>query len=129
MISNPCTWFGGKGGSYHDREKFEYEGGSKLYHFSPDINLHIVFDHWRPINLIFFANDEKHAADIIERMLKFRMECMKAYEEDRGTDYSRGELTRQLPQLLLDNKDKWVFELAPVNQFYNVGWACNDTIL
>lgn len=128
MISNPCKWFA-NGGSFSNQRSFEYEGGNILYHFSPDRELDKVFDHWIPINLIFFANSKEHAIEVIERMLNFRIECNTQYQKLYGRDYIRGELTLSLPSLLLSKKDKWVITEAPTNQFYNVSWADNDTIL
>lgn len=128
MINNPCSWFA-NGGSYNNLKRFEYEGGSKLYHFSPDIKIDKLFDHWRPINLIFFANDEEHAKDVIKRMLEFRIKCRTEHEAYAGTDYTRSEEMRTLPELLLSKIDKWTITLAPTGQFYQVGWAINDNIL
>lgn len=128
--SNPCKWFG-NGGSYTDQELFTYEGGKHLYYFAPGKEIDKkVFDHWIPLSLVFFADDVNHAKDVIERMLKFRIDVNKRHDDYLGhSDYSRSTGGVNLPQILLDNKDKWIIDLAPINQFYTVGWADNDTIL
>lgn len=130
MISNPCKWFA-NGGSFDDQVQFLHEGGKTLYHFSPDEEIHPSLDHWIPVNVVFFANSKEHAVEIIERMLKLRMWAQKEYEKYKGyaADYETHSVKINLPQLLLDNKDKWVITEAPTNQFYQVGWACNDTLL
>lgn len=122
--SNPCKWYVGI-----DPIIFVHEGGSTLFHFAPGKEVHDSLTCWIPINLIFFANNKEHAAEIIERMLKFRILLNKKQKEEFGRDYSIGESTLQLPQLLLDNKDKWIINEACTYQFYKVGWADNDTIL
>ena len=63
-ICNPCTFFV----NGNDQESFTYEGGKILYHFSPVRN---NFQKHYGMNLVFFANDEKHAIDVIKRMLSF----------------------------------------------------------
>jgi hypothetical protein len=118
-ISNPCTWFI----NGHDEESFTYEGGSILYHFSPNDNgLSGTMEN----NVIFFANDEDHARDILRRMLEFRMQCEKKYQADEK-HLSSGR--SYLAEGYLKDIDNIKFTLAPINQFYVVGWACNDTIL
>jgi len=110
-LSNPCRWDWNKKG-------FTYEGGTILFHFCPSNCIkHKDFENYIPLNVLFFANNEEHAKDIIERMLRFRL--------TQSTDSSRPKAA----QLILDHKDEWVVNSVPNNQFYKVGWTCNDTIL
>jgi hypothetical protein len=129
MISNPVSLFSG-GGSHKDIKEFIYEGGSKLYHFSPhDNNLSNTFEN----NLVFFADNEIHAKDVLKRMFKFAIECNNTQIEYHKTQYHqdyfdwRGDTTKRF-QGYLDNLDKIKVPEAPINQFYIVGWASNDNI-
>lgn len=123
MISNPCSWFiNGSTG-----ESFVYEGGTTLFHFCPNDNgleKHMV------ANLIFFANDEKHALNVLERMFKFRIECAKKYSE-----YAIKNQTYNLYSNAIKMYKEWLAALengkvkvtkAPLNQFYKVGWSSGD---
>jgi hypothetical protein len=108
MISNPFN-------------QFTYKPGKKLYHFdasdTSEIGSNIPgWESYMGLNVIFFADDEKHAAKIFEDMLNFRLKGKKT------SNYGDA-------QVILDNKHKWKFTPAPTNQFYHVGWADNDTIL
>jgi hypothetical protein len=127
---NPCTWFG-NGGSWGDQEPFTYEGGTTLFYFAPSVEVDKkVFSHWVPISLLFLANDEEHAKNVIERMLKFRQEVNARHEKYLGhKDFTRMTGDHDLPTILLKNKEKWIVTKAPSNQFYKIGWADNDTIL
>lgn len=114
MISNPCTWFI----NGNETESFTYEGGTKLYHFSPyDNGLSSTME----CNIIFLANDEKHALDVLKRMLEFRI--ARLTKESGGNPGDANEYLKALK----DGRVK-IYE-APSNQFYKVGWAENDTIL
>jgi hypothetical protein len=123
MISNPFKWPPKKGPKHEERyRKFTYKPGKHLYHFdassSEETGSGIPgWGHYMGFNVVFFANDENHAADILEDALRFRLSCDK------------NENTFGDAQVILDNKHKWKFTLAPTNQFYSVGWADNDTIL
>ena len=123
MISNPMKWRAGKRmkKDHNGESSFTYEPGKKLYHFDasdtkPTGSNIPGWSHYMGMNLVFFANNEKHAAEIFEAMLKFRLRC--------GDSSNFGSA-----RVFLDNKEKWKFTLAPLNQFYQVGWACNDTVL
>lgn len=132
MISNPCRYFA-TGGNASDQKDFTYEGGSKLYHFSPtDSGI------WRghhSMNVVFFANDLEHAKDILRRMLNFRIECGKEYLMSKGGGIHREEFENNCRERMkmayevIENEEKWLIVEAPMNQFYTVGWASNDTIL
>ena len=132
MISNPCQWF--INGS--NRKEFTYEGGTTLYHFSPnDNNLSRTME----CNVVFFANDEKHALDVLKRMMTFRIKCANEYIEankDSGSYHSQDFIRRtndynsETSALIRAIEDgKVQLSIAPVNQFYKAGWACNDNIL
>lgn len=127
--TNPCTWFGA-GGSYKDQESFIYEGGKHLWYFAPGTEIdEKKFKNCIPISIIFWADNPDHAKNVLERMLKFRLEVHERHVEyEKGNYYNPGGY-EGLAELLLSNKDKWIIEEAPVNQFYEVGWASNDTIL
>jgi len=117
MLSNPCSWFKGGGSSKNEQHYIIHDRGDKLFHFCP-YNCGLTDSY--NVNIIFFAYDKKHAASIIEKMLQFRLTC---------NDNLSGEDGKKLAQFLLDNKDKWKITPAPMNQFYSVGWAANDSIL
>jgi hypothetical protein len=102
--------------------EYTYTPGKHLYHFDASdteiIGSNIPgWENYMGFNVVLFADDEKHAATILESMLNFRLKC----KEDTSTF---GDA-----QVLLDHKHQWKFTLAPTNQFYCVGWAYNDTIL
>lgn len=122
MISNPVNSFV----NGNESQEFTYEGGENLWHFSPHgSNLSKTME----MNVIFFANGADHAMEVLERMMKHVLKC-------EGTPYVAlheevvARRNRKVNQMayLLDNKDKWLLQLAPTNQFYKVGWASNDTI-
>ena len=138
MISNPVRFFAG-GGSVEDSLEFTYEGGSKLFHFCPaDNNLtsHMV------CNVIFFANDENHARDVLIRMFEFAIDCIRKQAEYY---ISMTKYPETMREFVVIEEDKKYHEFksyldaikdgrarpvpAPTNQFYKVGWAFNDTII
>lgn len=124
MISNPCRWQVTNRG---DREVlFIHEGGPKLFHFSPGSEVHEMFDRWIPINVIFFAENKKHATEIVERMIKFRLKCFDEYKKKAG--HVDPYHNREPAEVILAAKDKWIITEAPMDQFYKVGWASNDYI-
>lgn len=130
-ISNPCQWFA-TGGSYDDIKAFTYEGGKYLYHFSPHDSGISGFDHYMACNVIFFANDEAHAKNILERMFKFHQSCNEDYMKYKGYKHDeildRRNSNDNYVRIILNEKDKWKVSLAPTNQFFVVGWASNDNI-
>lgn len=116
-LSNPCSWFI----SGNDKESFIYEGGNILYFFNYTINNCVV------MNVVFFANSIEHAKDIIERMLRVRLDIDNNRIEADYNYYQ--EIKRTHLDLMLEDKDNWIITEAPKNQLYKVDWACNDTIL
>ncbi len=132
MISNPCRWYI----NGDEREAFIYEGGSTLYHFSPYEN---KLSKYRDCNIVFFADNEKHALDVLRRLFQFRIDVSKKYRENVKDQSVWDELTikdlcsynndRAIKYLDAVVKGKVKVEKAPTNQIYSVGWATNDTIL
>jgi len=127
MISNPVRFF--INGS--DTRSFTYEGGSRLFHWSPYEN---GLSKSMECNVIFFANDEDHARDVLRRMFEFWIECNDLYLKSKhGIDnYSnlsdhRVAETERLKSYLR-NIDETKVQLAPVDQLFEVGWACNDSL-
>ena len=127
MINNPVRFF--INGS--ETRSFTYEGGSRLFHWSPYEN---GLSKSMECNIIFFANDENHAREVLRRMFEFWIECNNLYlESEHGTDnYSglsdyRATETKRLKSYLR-NIDKTKVQPAPVDQIFEVGWACNDNL-
>ncbi len=132
-ISNPASVF--VTGS--DRENFEYEGGSTLYHFSPRDN---ELSKYMGMNIVFFADSEEHGLNVLRRMLVFYFYCAgkyHAYQEKAGRQ-PHGEWFRKQNQEMIDTATEYIFaidngnvklSLAPTNQVYKVGWASNDTLM
>jgi hypothetical protein len=125
MISNPISFHTGSG----TNKEFTYEGGNKMYHFSPKEN---GFTKTMENNMAFFANDEEHAKEVLGKMLKFSIECSKAYQEhcDNSSTFNpkRDMLGRLELYLQKLEANELKISEAPMNQFYMVPWACNDTI-
>ena len=118
MISNPINY---------NQQPFTYEGGKTLYHISPSDSNIEGYENWRAFNLVFFANDKKHARDVLNRMLKHAKKCLTIQKKNaEQTVYSI--YSNKLKQIdhLLKNIDKFKIVLAHTNQFYKVGWADND---
>ena len=131
MISNPIKHF--VTGS--TEKTFTYEGGSKLFHFSPyDNNL----SKYLGCNVIFFADSEEHGLDVLKRMFQFSIDCKAQYMQYQSGNKNahweefseRAENAMAEFKSYLDaiNEGKVKLSIAPVNQFYKVGWASNDTL-
>lgn len=129
MISNPIKVFV----TGNDKKEFLYEGGSTLYHFSPnDNNLSSNME----CNVVFYANDELHALNVLKRMFEFVANCNLEYIERTKGSYDKHDFQGRSGKAV----NKWLswlqaleagqvkVELAPTNQFYIVGWADNDTV-
>ena len=124
MISNPAKFFI----NGEEEKKFTYEPGSDVWHFSPRLS---GLSKNMEMNIIIFANDYRHALQIVEEMLKFALKCSSEYLKTKGlnedSEYlGAGKLSHYA--YLLENKDKWIAIPAPKNQVYKVGWASNDII-
>lgn len=127
MISNPARFF--VNGS--DEREFTYEGGTKLFHWSPyESGLSKSMES----NVIFFANDVDHARNVLSRLFKFWLECNEEYVRSKDTknDYHGLAASRQTESetlcYFIENLEKMTISEAPTNQFYKVGWACNDDL-
>jgi hypothetical protein len=128
MISNPARFFI----SGNEERSFTYEGGSKLFHFSPYAN---KFSQTLENNLVFFANDHDHAIDVLKRMLEFALECKMEYLKNKigvHADELKDEARRSCKNfsMYLEMIEAGRIKLteAPMNQFMKVTWADNDSI-
>lgn len=125
MISNPATFFI-SGSEYRS---FTYEGGAKLFHWSPyESGLSTSMES----NVMFFANNVDHARDILRRMFQFWIACNEMYIANKTKDDDRHGLTSNAAKEVkvlrryLESMDKMKFSEAPTNQFFKVSWASND---
>ena len=128
MISNPVKLFATGGGS-QDQKEFTYEGGTKLFHFSPHDN---GLTNSMENNLVFFANDLDHAKDVLKRMVQFCVDCENEYDaySKKNNSYNHHIGTKERFEGYLKHieEGKMVLTEAPTNQFYIVGWASNTTV-
>ena len=130
-VSNAAKWFV----SGSEEKEFTYEGGNEVYNFCPnDYGLESSMCN----NIIFFANDDAHAVDILKRLFKFAIECRKKYLLSRASvkendtsvylkklnDNSIKKLNRYLK--CVKSRD---FKPSKVEKNFisKVGWANNDT--
>lgn len=129
MISNPIKIFV----TGNDKKDFTYEGGSTLYHFCPrdnDLAKHME------CNLVFLADSEAHALDVLGRMFQFVIDCYVEYAKNSEGSYDKHNfvgrankgVVKWLEWLTALEAGKVKVTLAPTNQFYSVGWADNDTV-
>ena len=81
MISNPVTFF------INDEEtrSFTYEGGSRLFHWSP---YESGLSESMESNVVFFANGEDHARDVLRRMFGFWVERNDLYRNSTRDNHS-----------------------------------------
>jgi len=130
MINNPCTWSTSSSSS----ESFTYEGGSTLFHFSPNRDgLSNAMD----TNIAFFADDEAHALDVLKRMFEFRIKCANEYIDSvaQSSDYhgfkERHVEARKMAEKCLKALNDGRVTVTPVRttQILKVSWAGNDTVL
>ena len=124
MISNPAKFFV----TGNDEETFTYEGGKNLWHFSPKMS---GLSSSMEMNIILFADNHKHALQIIEDMLIFGLSCHIKYLQSQGLleeQTRRGQYKKNYYKKLLEAKDKWIVIPVKKNQVFKVSWASNDTI-
>lgn len=135
MISNPATFFI----SGNDYKSFTYEGGAKLFHWSPYTS---GLSTSMESNVMFFANDVGHARDVLRRLLEFWIMCNDLYvvsqqatEKKRRVavnDYhgfvSAKEAETRVLRRYLTVLDVMKFDEVPTNQFFKVSWASNDDL-
>ena len=114
IANNANIWINGS-----DQLYFTYEGGTTLYHFCPS-NCGI-FTGIVVCNIIFFADNEEHALDVIKRMLTFM--------QSQTYDGYRSDYVKKRIQEIFDQWDKVTVSLAPTNQVFQVSWAGNDDLI
>lgn len=121
MISNPVTVH-----TWNKIEKFTYEGGSQLFHFSPyDNKLSRALE----CNVIFFAHDKVHAKDVLKRMFEFVIKGLENKSTTHREVLAMHERRYNQFKSYLENIDDIKLSMAPTDQFYEVGWAGNDTVI
>lgn len=127
-VSNPATF--NTDDTFAGYKSFTYEGGKELYNFSPhDSGLSKSME----MNIMFFADSEEHAADVLRRLFMFWLGCLKEEAERNHSTHKHYYLGRkkyeytQISKILL-NAPKWKFNKVPVNQVFKVAWAHNDTL-
>ena len=104
--------------SFNDENRyFEYEGGSILFHFDPT-ECGLTEPRFHPTNVVFFANDEAHALDILKRFLEWFV--------SKGIGEDHCGYRPSLIKHYLENFDKVKVEAVPNNIFMNVDWAGNS---
>lgn len=136
MISNPAKFFAG-GGSFSDMKEFIYDPGPNpiLWHFSPkDNGLSQVRDN----NMVFFASTKNLAFKILGELFDFALSCAKKqhnyYHKGQPVHWEDGEgrMAGMIQKFTAYKKaldaGNIKLERAPVDQFYIVGWADNDTL-
>lgn len=135
MIANPATFFI-SGSEY---KSFTYEGGAKLFHWSPYAS---GLSTSMESNVMFFANDVDHARDVLGRLFEFWIDCNDLYiahgrESDKKrriavNDYhgfvSAKEAETRVLRRYLTVLDVMKFDEVPTNQFFKVSWASNDDL-
>lgn len=126
-VGNPARFFI----SGSDEREFIYEGGSTLFAWSPyDSRLSTSMES----NVVFFANDETHARDVLRRLFEFWIECndlflkSKHSKDDRHGLSDRRACENRVLRRYLEMMEKMKITPAPTNQFYQVSWACNDNL-
>jgi hypothetical protein len=125
-ISNPARFF--VNGS--DDREFTYEGGSTLFHWSPyDSGLSNSMES----NVVFFADSEDHARDVLRRLFEFWIDCNERYVKSKKAEDRHGFVSRNTAEIetlryYLEQIDQMKITEAPTDQFFKVGWACNDNL-
>ena len=90
------------------------------------------------MTVIFFAKNEEHGLDVLKRMLQFCIACKAEYLEynyhspsthsDYFIEMAIKENSKYADIIKAIDDGKIKLSLVPMNQFYKVGWASNDTI-
>src|SRR5262245_45470336 len=127
MIANPVRYF--VTGS--DTEKFTYEGGENLYHFSPyDNGLSNTLED----NVIFFAQTPEHALSVLKRAWEFGIQCENKFlaharKHQWTIDGSAKRTIAKLSSYLEALKHREIVVTSVNdNQFFKVSHASNDTV-
>lgn len=91
------------------------------------------------MSALVFAISEEHANEIFQNMVRHAIDCGRQYDDaDKGIMRQREIELKNRWHQYLDMSERGVFNAfeddcclsikpAPVNQFYKIGWACNDT--
>ena len=136
MICNPVSYFI----NGNSTREFTHEGGHTLYHFCPyDCGLSSSMED----NVVFFADSEQDALRVLKAAWEFGLAKCAEYEEYQKTRERKYKLVTVAEETILERTKHTVDKLhrylhalqvgrvkvtkAPVNQFYVVGWAGNDT--
>ena len=132
MISNPIdgTVYNEDGSHAYVKYKYQKAFSKKAFNFQPkDCGLSDT----REANLLFFALNETHALARLKRMLEWYL--ANNQNDPRGINGSNehSEYWKKHRQSKvkhwLDNWDKVKVVEVPLDQFFIVGWAGNDTML
>ncbi len=129
MICNPaCVFVSG-----NEQALFTYEGGTTLYNWCPkDYDLSDCFE----FNILFTANDDVHAIQVIRRLLEWYITTLRQYKASRDPYNYDSKASKFEKDRKADTITYWLQALnlgkaAPVvvenNQVFRVGWASNDT--
>ncbi len=106
-----------------------------LWHFSPKLN---GLTDTMECNIVWFANTVTDAIRVLKEMFEFRIECAKVQNKyytgktpthwESFSGREKSAMKFYYAALKLIEEQNIVITLAPVNQFYEVGWADNDTL-
>ena len=103
--------------SVEENRYFQYEGGSVLFHFDAN-SCGLTDPNYHATTVVFFANDEAHALDVLKRFFKWFL------NNELGED--RCGYRPSFIKKYLENFDKVKVEPLPNNIFMNVDWAGNS---
>lgn len=100
---------------------------NKLWNFHPyDCGLSTTME----ANLIFFAADKHAAKHRLKNMLEWYIKNNQDDPNEKmNVAFRTEQRKREKVQHWLDNWEKVKVVEVPMNQFFKVGWAGNDTIL
>lgn len=127
MISNPVRYL--VTGS--NTEKFTYEGGENLFHFSPyDNGLSKTLED----NVVFFAQSPEHALDVLKRAFEFGIEKMQKFlsyarinQMTVDSSYKR-RIEKLEGYIRAIERDEVIVSSVNDNQFFKVSHGGNDTV-
>lgn len=132
MISNPVqgTIYNEDGSHEYVQHKYQKVFSKKAFNFQPkDCGLSDT----REANLLFFALNQTHALGRLKRMLEWYL--ANNQNDPRGvsgsnehTEYWKQQRQSKVKHWL-ENWDKVKVVEVPLDQFFIIGWADNDTIL
>lgn len=130
MISNPIqgTIYNDDGCPEYVKHTHQKVFSKKAFNFQPaDCGLSKT----REANLLFFALSEEHALERLKRMLEWYIKNNQPPKtvdhHNQHSEHLRGLKVAKV-QYWLANWDKVIVVEVPLDQFFKVGWANNDTI-